>query len=191
MLNMAVSVGEPTVRSRHSSSLRDAGTVTPVAWSPDENIAVSDWIRAGQRLGAMTRCSQWWLGDWVRYGTRRWGEKYKEASRITGYDVHSLRNIAYVARQVEPSRRRDDLTWSHHAEVSSLDPPEQDRWLELASAEKMSVSDLRVELRAVRRKNKALEVPAASRSPKEIAGRVMCPECEHEFEVPAAGPGGL
>jgi len=138
----------------------------------------------------MTRCSQWWLGDWVRYGTRRWGEKYKEAARITGYDVHSLRNIAYVARQVESSRRRDDLTWSHHAEVSSLEPIEQDRWLDLASAEKMSVLDLRVELRAARRKSKAQEVPAASPASKEIAGRVMCPECEHEFEVPAAAPGG-
>lgn len=137
----------------------------------------------------MTRCSQWWLGDWVRYGTGRWGEKYKEASRITGYDVHSLRNIAYVAGRVDPSRRRDNLTWSHHAEVSALDPDEQDRWLDLVSSERMSVSDLRVELRAARRKNKSSE-GAALPTPIKTAGRVMCPECQHEFEVPIARSSG-
>jgi hypothetical protein len=167
---------------------RDAGTITPVAWTPGEKIAVSGWIRAGQRLGAMTRCSQWWLGDWVRYGTGRWGEKYKEAARITGYDIHSLRNIAYVAGRVEVSRRRDNLTWSHHAEVSSLDPVEQDRWLDLASSEKLSVSDLRIELRSARRRSKASEEPSVVQLSKAVTDRVMCPECEHEFEVSVTQP---
>jgi hypothetical protein len=184
MVNMAASAGAATVQPTHPSAVRDGGRITPVAWTPGEGIAVNDWIRAGQRLGAMTRCSQWWLGDWVRYGTGRWGEKYKEAARITGYDVHSLRNIAYVAGRVEVSRRRDNLAWSHHAEVSALEPDEQDRWLDLASTEKMSVSDLRIELRAARRRNKAKEVPVVTRLREAVAGRVMCPECEHEFEVP-------
>jgi hypothetical protein len=165
---------------------RDAGAITSVAWTPTEDIAVNDWIRAGQRLGAMTRCSQWWLGDWVRYGTGRWGEKYKEAARITGYDIHSLRNIAYVAGRVEASRRRDNLTWSHHAEVCALDPAEQDRWLDLASSERMSVSDLRVELRSARRKDKTLEEPAPAHLAR-TPDTVTCPECEHEFEVPTPG----
>jgi hypothetical protein len=186
MINVSVSKGAATVQPRSPAATREAGAVTAVAWAPGKEIAVDDWIRAGQRLGAMTRCSQWWLGDWVRYGTGRWGEKYKEAARITGYDVHSLRNIAYVAGRVEASRRRDNLTWSHHAEVCSLDPIEQDRWLDLASTEKMSVSDLRIELRSARRKSKALEGPVATRLSSAIAGRVMCPECEHEFEVPVA-----
>jgi hypothetical protein len=190
MFNMSVPAGTATIQPGRSLTLRDAGTTTVVAWTPGANIAVNDWIRAGRRLGAMTRCSQWWLGDWVRYGTQRWGEKYKEAARITGYDVHSLRNIAYVARQVEASRRRDNLTWSHHAEVSALDPVEQDRWLDLASCERMSVSDLRIELRAARRRSEGSEVPAVAQSSKEGAGRVMCPECKHEFKVPASRPGG-
>jgi hypothetical protein len=132
----------------------------------------------------MTRCSQWWIGDWVRYGTGRWGEKYKEASRITGYDVQSLRNIAYIAGRVEVSRRRYNLTWSHHAEVSSLDPDEQDRWLDLAETERMSVADLRIELRAARRaENGSVSRSQASR---QMAPKVTCPRCEHEFMPPAA-----
>jgi len=126
----------------------------------------------------MSRCSQWWLGDWIRYGTSRWGEKYKEAARITGYDIQTLRNISYVAGQVEVSRRRDNLTWSHHAEVCALEPDQQDHWLDLATEHRMSVADLRVELRGARR----AEDGEATHS--KASGRVVsCPECEHQFEV--------
>lgn len=127
----------------------------------------------------MSRCSQWWLGDWVRYGTTRWGEKYKEAARITGYDVKTLRNIVYVAEQVEVSRRRDNLTWSHHAEVCALGPEEQDKWLDLAASQRMTVADLRIELRGAQRDKGG----SAARS-KADAKEVTCPECEHRFEVP-------
>jgi hypothetical protein len=151
-----------------------------VAWAPpDEDIDVREWVRAGQRLGSLTRCSQWWLGDWVRYGTTRWGEKYKEAARITGYDVKTLRNIVYVAEQVEVSRRRDNLTWSHHAEVCALGSEEQDKWLDLAASQRMTVADLRIELRGAQR-----DKTGTARRSKTEAKEVTCPECEHRFEVP-------
>jgi hypothetical protein len=127
----------------------------------------------------MTRCSQWWLGDWVRYGSAKWGEKYQRASRITGYDVKSLRNLAYVAGRFDISRRRDTLTWSHHAEVSALDPSAQDEWLDRAVAEKLSVADLRLELRAARRgEDSSGKTASASKA------TATCPRCEHEFELP-------
>jgi hypothetical protein len=154
---------------------------TPVAWTPGKDIDVYAWVRVGHRLGGMARCSQWWLGDWIRYGTTRWGEKYKEAARITGYDVQSLRNIAYVAGRIETSRRRDDLTWSHHAEVCALAPEQQDDWLQQAAAQRMSVADLRFELRSVRR----LEGESAERAKAE-AKVVTCPECEHRFTMPGS-----
>jgi hypothetical protein len=154
--------------------------MSPVAWTPpDEEIDAREWVHVGQRLGSMSRCSQWWLGDWVRYGTTRWGEKYKEAARITGYDVKTLRNIVYVAEQVEVSRRRDNLTWIHHAEVCALEPAEQDKWLDLAESQRMTVADLRIEVRATRRGESGSEPPS-----KADAKEVTCPECEHRFEVP-------
>jgi len=148
---------------------------------PGGNLDVRDWLLAGKRLGAMTRCSQWWLGDWVRYGSARWGEKYQQASRITGYDVKSLRNLAYVAGRFEVSRRRDTLTWSHHAEVSALNPSHQDEWLDRAAEEKLSVSDLRLELRAARRGEERDDKPADPRK-----ATVTCPHCEHEFDLASA-----
>jgi hypothetical protein len=134
------------------------------------------WIQVGHRLGSMARCSQWWLGDWIGYGIARWGEKYKQAARSTGYDVQTLRNIAYVARHVDVSRRRDNLSWSHHAEVCALEPEEQDRWLDLAADQRMSVSDLRLELRAARR----LEGPSSSAPSQRTMA--VCPHCKHEFD---------
>jgi hypothetical protein len=171
-------VGVPTLLPAPTD--RRPAATTPVAWKPSENIDVRDWVQIGRRLGTTTRCSQWWLGDWIRYGTARWGEKYKEASRITGYDVQSLKNFAYVAGSIEMYRRRDDLTWSHHAEVSSLASDEQDKWLALAATEKMSVADLRIELRAARR-GSGESTPRAASSTGIATGVVMCPNCKHEF----------
>jgi len=138
------------------------------------------WVRAGARLGAMTRCSQWLLGDWIRYGTSRWGEKYSEAARITGYDIQSLRNIAYIAGAIEPYRRRDNLTWSHHAEVCALETEEQERWLDVAAEQRMSVADLRMELRGSRQGKDSGSAKSGSTK------MVTCPECEHKFEAPKA-----
>lgn len=162
-----------------------AGRMSFVAWAPGGDIDVRDWVHAGKRLGAMTRCSQWWLGDWVRYGTGRWGEKYKEAARITGYDVKTLRNIAYVAEKVGVSRRRDNLSWSHHAELCGLEPEGQDRWLDLAVAQRMSVADLRIELRSAKRVEG--RSPSPTQKTRLATSKVTCPQCHHEFMASAAG----
>lgn len=181
---MGAGVTSPGRRRTGALSRTEQRTsLVSVGWSPEREIDVRDWVRAGQRLGAMTRCSQWWIGDWVRYGNGRWGEKYKEASKITGYDVQSLRNMVYVAGRVEVSRRRYKLTWSHHAEVSSLDRAEQDRWLELAEAERMSVADLRIELRAARRAEDE-STPQLQKDPSAL--QVTCPHCSREFALSPA-----
>lgn len=176
---MAVAAGGagPLAAARSTARQR-ASSTSAVAWTPNKNMDVVAWVKVGHKLGSMSRCSQWWLGDWIRYGTTRWGEKYKEAARITGYDVKTLRNIAYVAEQVDVSRRRDNLTWSHHAEVCALESEDQDRWLDLAATQGMSVADLRIELRSARRQES--EPEPRSNGDKEM---VTCPQCAHQFEV--------
>jgi hypothetical protein len=146
-----------------------------VAWVPHQTLERPAWVAVGRRLGAMSRVSSWWLGDWLQYGATRWGEKYVEAARITGYDVKTLRNYAYVAKRFDLSRRRDKLTWSHHAEVAVLEPHEQDRWLDRALLDHLSVSDLRLELRGSQRASKiaADEVPESDGP----ASSMVCPHC--------------
>jgi hypothetical protein len=115
---------------------------------PRGELEYPEWVAVGHRLGAVGRSSQWWVGDWLRYGTARWGEKYVEAARITGYDGGSLRNLAWMASQFDLSRRRDNLTWSHHAAVAGLDREEQEAWLDRAGVDRLSVNDLRIEVRS-------------------------------------------
>ena len=52
-------------------------------------------------------------------------------------------NMVYVATRFEISRRRENLSWSHHAELAALDNEEQERWLNRASDHRLSVQDLR------------------------------------------------
>src|SRR5687767_9839232 len=99
------------------SSPRHPAALTTTAWSPRVELTAADWVRQGHWLGALGRASGWWIGDWVRYGNARYGERYGPAVRVTGYDVHSLRNMAYVAGRFDVPRRRGGLSFSHHAEL--------------------------------------------------------------------------
>ena len=153
-----------------------------IHWSAPDNIEHPDWVAYGLRIGNMTRVSNWWVGDWLRYGSARWGEKYGEAARITGLDAKTLRNLAYVASKFDLSRRRDTLTWSHHAELAALAPLEQDRWLDRSIEDRLSVADLRIELRNALRDTAATrtsldnstQLGGESRSPKLT---ILCPAC--------------
>lgn len=168
---------------RRKSSDRHPGSVlSKVAWIPREELGHAEWIVAGRRLGTIGRCSQWWIGDWIRYGTAKWGEKYAEAARVTGYDVASLRNMAWVASRFSPSLRSDELTWSHHVLLAPLAAEEQRLWLERAREQKLSVADLRLELRALRggRQGKQPAVTPAADS-RGGADSAVCPRCGHRL----------
>jgi hypothetical protein len=179
--------------------------LTPVAWLARSELAYDEWLRHGSRLGVAGRGAAWWVGDWVRYGTARYGSKYAAASRVTGYDRQTLMNMVYVATRFELSRRRENLSWSHHAEVAAFEIDEQERWLERASEERFSVRDLRDALLAVRQpaarartrrktqasqRASALQMDAAEARrrdlkllpPSKAAGqKVVCPHCGHSF----------
>ncbi len=159
-----------------------ASAVSKVAWLPRRDLGQAEWLATGRRLGAIGRCSQWWIGDWIRYGAARWGEKYAEAARITGYDVASLRNMAWVASQFDSSLRSDKLTWSHHVLLAPLDVTEKRHWLERAEQERLSVADLRIELRGQARKGPGDQGAApggAEEAPSDHS--VVCPKCGHQM----------
>ncbi|HEX8053634.1 MAG TPA: hypothetical protein VF517_11645 [Thermoleophilaceae bacterium] len=147
-------------------------SLTPVSWRPREDLSSADWTEQGRKLGLIGRNVGWWIGDWLRYGNAAYGERYTRAARVTGYDVQTLMNMVYVASRVDTSRRREKLSWSHHAELAALDPDAQERWLARAEAERLSVRCLREE---VRREARAL---AAG----EAAGETfVCKSCGHSF----------
>lgn len=105
--------------------------------------ARTEWERAGLDLGRTNSTKSWALGDWLRTGTRTWGDAYTAAEQITGIPEKNLRNVAYVAGKFSLSRRRDKLTFGHHAEVAALPPAEADELLDRAEREGLSLRQLR------------------------------------------------
>ena len=109
-------------------------------------IAFDEWLGIGRGIGGLSRACAWALGDWVNYGEHAYGRRYRVAVGATGFDYQTLRNYAWVARSFELSRRRDTLSFQHHAEVAALPEPQQDLWLSRAETERWSRNELRRQL---------------------------------------------
>ncbi|MFE2298927.1 LmbU family transcriptional regulator [Streptomyces sp. NPDC059445] len=125
------------------ATVQKSGMVLP------PNLPERSWERIGANLRELVNSSAWWLADWLLYGEATYGwRRYKEAIERTGLDYQTLRNYAWVARRFEHHRRRDSLSFAHHAEVTRLSPPEQDYWLRRAEQQKWSRNELRRAVRA-------------------------------------------
>ena len=111
-------------------------------------ITFDEWLGIGRGIGGLSRACAWALGDWVNYGERAYGQRYRLAVAATGFDYQTLRNYAWVARSFALSRRRDTLSFQHHAEVAALLEPQQDLWLWRAETEGWSRNELRRQLAA-------------------------------------------
>jgi hypothetical protein len=106
------------------------------------------WISLGRQLSDICTSSAWCLGDWLVYGEVAYNGRYRDAVEQTSLDYQTLRNYAWVVKRFSPSRRRDTLSFGHHAEVASLPEPEQDFWLRKAEELGWSSKQLRREVRA-------------------------------------------
>jgi hypothetical protein len=94
-----------------------------------ENLGFDGWRQLGERLAQGHTSLQWWLGDWWQYGSRF--NRRDEIAALFGLEPHTIENYAAVCRRFDVSRRRERLTFSHHAEVASMDiADEQDELLD-------------------------------------------------------------
>jgi hypothetical protein len=110
-------------------------------------LTFENWLSIGQRLSELYTSSAWCLGDWLAYGQAAYGGRYRTAIEHSSLDYQTLRNYAWVARQLPMSRRRDTLTFGHHAEVAARPEAEQDFWLRKAEENKWPVKQLRRQIR--------------------------------------------
>ena len=115
-----------------------------------DGMSYDSWRELGFRVALIANCSAWWLGDWLVYGEQAYGDRYKQAIAGTALSYQTLRNYAWVARTFPVSRRRDTLSFGHHAEVAALPDSEQDEWLTRAERLDWSCSRLRRALQAAK-----------------------------------------
>lgn len=80
------------------------------------------------------------------------GLTHKQSSAfkaIAGLDRKTIQNYKQVA-DATSSRRREDLDFSHHAEVAALPKHDQEELLAQAADEKLSVRQLREKVKAIK-----------------------------------------
>lgn len=160
--------------------------VTPTAWMPRGPLQLEEWITYGRKLGAVGRACGWWIGDWLNFGNSAYGEKYSRAARICRYDVQTLMNMAYVASRYEISRRRENISWSHHAELAAMSPDLQDHWLDRVEADRLTVKDLRAEIRRMKKMEAQgggdlTEVTEIFSPEPPVDEQYTCPRCGHTY----------
>jgi hypothetical protein len=135
-------------------------------------LSYEHWVEVGRRLAGVASASAWWLGDWLLYGQRTYGDRYKAAIQATQLDYQTLRNYAWGARSFDVSRRRDSLSFQHHAELAGRPEPEQELWLQRAERAHWSRNELRRQMRRARLERPA---PGTPRN-RDVVVRVEVPD---------------
>lgn len=106
--------------------------LTPVGLLVDGQATFEQLTGCIQVLSSASKVTPWALGDAVNALQGRWGEKYAAWVERTGLSYKRLRNLAYVCRVFQLSRRRDNLEFKHHELVAAFEAEEQERWLDEA-----------------------------------------------------------
>jgi hypothetical protein len=79
-----------------------------------ESLQILDWTtQLSDHVG-------FFVGDVLNFGHTKFGEKYTMALNITGRAKPTLKNYAWVAKTIAPSKRQSALTFTHHMEIARL-----------------------------------------------------------------------
>ena len=155
-----------------------------------EGLGVEEWEAIGADLARAARAVQWLIGDWWRYGERRYGEAEAIASRL--FPTLSYERVRHDGRTAaafeQIGRRRPDLSFYHHEQVAALSAPLADRFLRRAARAKWSAR----ELRAAVRNHKATERIGALVStplPTDAPVHVLYADPPWRYENPPIGDG--
>lgn len=138
---------EPLVRVSPLHALDDTVMLRKSGLLFARGVGFNKWETIGQQLLSVTESTTWWVADWIAYGEQAFQDRYREAVQRTSLNYQTLRNYVWVARRFDLSRRRDSLSFGHHAEVAALEQPEQDYWLRKAEELTWSRNQLRNEVR--------------------------------------------
>lgn len=123
--------------------------MVPMGLRISQELSYEDWEHVGKQLSRIVDSSSWWLGDWLVFGKKYYSDRYQRAIRSAGLSYQTLRNYAWVARRFDINRRRERLTFQHHAEVASLPAELQESLLDGAEQHNWTTKQLRKEIQAL------------------------------------------
>jgi len=119
--------------------------LTPTSLKISEDTPLDEWKKAGLFLKQAEGAIQFWIGDWINFGEKKYGKIKELSEEQSDYSYGTLRDFASVAGRL--SSRNDNLSFKHHKTVSPLEPPQQKEWLDKAEKNDWSVSELRHNIR--------------------------------------------
>jgi DNA modification methylase len=101
-----------------------------VGLSAADNLTQRQWEAAGEALGSVEARLNWYVGDWLRACKgEAWGYgQLEETCKRFDLNYQTAANAKSVCDTFEFSRRRENLTFSHHAEVQGR--PDADELLD-------------------------------------------------------------
>jgi hypothetical protein len=126
-------------------------TYSHVGLALPDKLPFDDWEAIGKQLKMADAAVQWWVGDWLNFGEKAYGEIYAQAIDATEWRYQTLANAKSIAAKIEFYRRRENLSFSHHAEVVSLPPAQQDKLLDEAIENQWTRAELRTAVRDLKR----------------------------------------
>ena len=102
----------------HTRTMR--GRVDSLAWNLPDDLSKEEWIEAGIVLARIGAGMMWWVGDYWIYGEKKYGGRKAivDDPNWQGPSFQTCANAALVCRAFETSRRREVLSFAHHAEVA-------------------------------------------------------------------------
>jgi hypothetical protein len=152
------------------------------------------WRAEGERLLIDAAEHQWALGDWIVRGeefkeiasiTRDQSFKhgiYSGAAEITGLSVDTIKDYAYVARNVPEEIRVKTLAFGHHKLVAGLSEEEQRKQLELFKTGHLTVDDARRRIQYLRDKGQLSSKPAKAGADSRPARLAKEPQPKSELD---------
>jgi N6-adenosine-specific RNA methylase IME4 len=132
----------------------DGFKLTARAVEVDGRPSLKAWQRALEFASAAHEGSPYWVGDLVAYADTRaeWREKLSQAIAVTRLAEQTLHNLGYISRHIQTPERQLAPTISHAKEVAALPSSEQAEWLGKAATEGWTVREMKLEMRAARRR---------------------------------------
>ncbi len=105
----------------------------------------NQWAETMAAFNKLHESGGFYRGDLYLAGEQWYGEnKATSIFEPTTWSVKTFQNNASVCRRIDASRRRDELSYSHHAEVAYLEEADdQDRYLQIAIDNVLGVRQLR------------------------------------------------
>lgn len=132
----------------HLSSPKVTLSSNSLSLSPDATREEINGIFAA--LNTCESSSLWWIGDALAQTEKEYGDTYVKAMENCGYNLQTLKDARGLCRRISAEKRRK-VSYSHHRNALyhvGVENVEQALFfLDIAEREKLSVSELRKEIR--------------------------------------------